>query len=141
MNIIRHPGWHDRYPKWRVWHTVLLYASALGLVTLGCLSVWWGYKRIPDGFSPRHIVGYPFVILGLGLFLRIPLFIRLVSALCVIYCLHGIYTELLQFSFFSAPIKWLDVALVLCFLAYGIVMFRGISRERHSNHELESICR
>ena len=83
MNFIRRPDWRNQYPCWRTWHTVILYLFAAGITALGCFSVWRGYQLVPDRPSPRHVVGLPFVALGVGLILRIRPVIRLTVCLCV----------------------------------------------------------
>lgn len=139
MKMIRYPDWAAAYPRWHVWHTILLYASALALALFGCASVWGGFQMVPDRFSPRHVVGIPFVALGVGLLLRAPAFIWLTSGLCVAFFALVCGGQLRQLAFFGTRLNPAALLMASGALLYAITMIRGITGRGHSTQKVDPI--
>jgi hypothetical protein len=142
MRILNNPEWNAAHPGWRWWHTLLLYVLGAGLLALGISSVWGGYMKIPDRPSPRHVVGLPFAVLGLGIVFRVRIFVWAFTVLSALFCflvVGGQFSQLISFGGALNPQAVLGCTLpLLC----GIVLIRGMRREsKDSNDTSEGIRR
>ena len=139
MRLLRHPDWTDRYPYWRPWHTFVLYLFGLALAALGCMSMWGGLRMIPDRFSPRHVVGLPFVGLGVGLILHIPAAIALTVVLFLAFSALVTLSQLTS----GTPDPG-AMLLIVPAMVFAVGMFKGMKQERQggdSNNTPEDIRR
>ncbi len=130
MRLISDTEWRERHPRWRVWHTALLYISAAGLVVGGLFIVHCaGVYDAPD---PVYVLfGFPFVMVGAGLILRIPAVIWLVAGLCVVHSSLASVRILMEAMSIPGNVGWMKVIpFYTAELMYGILMFIGLSRRR-----------
>jgi len=137
--MIRDPNWSATHPRWRAWHSALLYASALGLTILGAASIWGGFLMVSDRFSPRLVVGLPFIILGVGLFLRIEILVWLVSGLCIVFSGLVYSGQFRQFAYFSTPVEPWGLLMASGSLAYAVLMITGMLRGSHSDDSVAAV--
>jgi hypothetical protein len=119
--------WKNRYPCWKTYHSVTLNCAAIFLILLGCLSVYNGYRMIPNQMSPRHFVGIPFIGAGIFLLIRFPFVVEIVSLISVLLGLFLIVVcsnKLLH----HRPFEIWSISLPALFLVFGLFMFHGMRK-------------
>lgn len=119
-------------------HTCLLYISGLSFALIGCLSIYSGYQLIPDQPSPRHFVGLPLVVFGIGLILRLRFIVWTVSVLSILYFLLISWGQVRQFALFDTAIQPLALFLAFLALAYGITMIMGLLPKRTAENDISA---